>query len=309
MIHAMGRRGLEWSASWSDEFATLAQSGYDWEERSRCRSLASSERCVVAADTTLVYRHDLAKGLPSFGNGRHGCSDAHLILESYEVKGEECVKRLEGDFAFVLWDLREHRLLAARDFTGNRTLFYSTSGSRLIVASTVAGVLAEGSVDKTLDLDVLAAHSAMLWSHTNNTVFKNIRELPAGHVLSWSPGKPVHISRFWHPPSDFVDSRQSIDDASVELRDLLTAAVRERLSPSGDTAVTLSGGWDSSSVYGAAHNALEGSGEPDRKIRAISLSFPPGDPGPRTSSSPRSLASGEETSPGSTLRHCASLTI
>ncbi len=254
----------------------------DWEPGG---GVLEREGIAVAADATLYHRADLRRRIGSTAEAAadHASRDdpAALILAAYRTLGDACVDALEGDFAFALWDGRRGALLAARDFGGKRALFWSHHGNVLRLASTPGGLLADPSVPRDADLATVAAVAAGLWAHGPHTGFRAIRELPAGHALRWTPGHAPEVFAFWDPPTEILTRRESMDDAAAELRALLVAATGERLAPSGPTAISLSGGWDSTAVYGAAQQALRSTGDDPstRSLHPVSISYPEGDPG------------------------------
>lgn len=257
----------------------LGASRHEWEtvgEVVATPALAHRDGVFVVADATLYHVTDLDRRLARpVARADH----ASHLLEAYHTLGDGVLDVLEGDFAFVLWDERRTRLLAARDFGGKRGLFFATTPGTLRVASTIPALLADGQVAPTLDLASVAAVAAGLWCHGPQTAYRDIREVPAGHVLRWSPGEASRLDAYWSPPTDIAQRRAPLDDAADELRELLAAAVRERMAPSGATAISLSGGWDSTAVYGTAQAVARRPGEPVRSIHAVSISYPEGDPG------------------------------
>lgn len=238
-------------------------------------SVAARGPLVVAADATLYHRASLSRALGIAESTNS--SDAELILAAYERWDLEGVAHLEGDFAFVLWDASRGRLIAARDFTGHRNIFVARIGVSLLLATTVAGLLADGEVPRDLDLTALATTAAGLWGHSSRTAYNAIEELPAGHLLVRERDATVRIAAFWRPPDTILHRRQPLDEAAAELRSLLVDAVRERLAPAGATGLSLSGGWDSTAVGGAAMVALRD--DPSRRLQPVSISYPVGDPG------------------------------
>lgn len=228
---------------------------------------------TVVADAMLYYRRDLLARIGSAAAAiGHEAAASTLIAAALEASGAQALDWLEGDFAFVAWH-RDGRVLAARDFGGKRPLYFADTPDRLIVASTVRDILdADATVDRRLDLAHVAAIAGGLWAHGPATAYRGVREVPAGHCLHWSPGSAARLERWWTPPLRIASRRQPLDAAAEELRALLDAAVAERLPTAGLTAVSLSGGWDSTAVYGTA-NAI---GAP---VHAVSVSYPEGDPG------------------------------
>jgi asparagine synthase (glutamine-hydrolysing) len=238
------------------------------------RPPARGDNGLLVADATLYYRTDLHRRI---GHGDFP-DDATRILGAFRSLGDEALHALEGDFAFAHWDPRRARLLAARDFGGKRALYYAWHGQQLRMATSVAALLDDGILPRDVDLGTVATIGAGLWSHGAGTGYRHIAELPAGHVLHWSPGGAPSVRAFWRAPTATASRRRSLDDGADELRGLLEAAVRERLDPSGTTAVTLSGGWDSTAVYGIAQS-IAAQRSTSVGIQGVSISYPPGDPG------------------------------
>lgn len=270
MLAAMPRRGDATLASvGGDDSCALAASRFAWE---RSVDVATIAGISVCADATLYYRDDLTRralGRPA----RPDESAAQLIAHVWRARGEAALDLLEGDFAFVLWDGPNATLHAARDFGGKRSLFHCLQGGTMRLATTVGGILADTSVPRTLDYATVASVAAGLWSHPPASAYVGITELPAGYTLSWRPGQSPVVRDFWRAPTEIATRRQPLDPAADELRALLTDAVRERLSTTGKTVVSLSGGWDSTAVYGVGRSIA---GE---RVHGVSISYPEGDPG------------------------------
>jgi asparagine synthase (glutamine-hydrolysing) len=248
-----------------------------WERalRAGAGDVATRDDRIVAADATLYHRDDLRRTLRHRADG--ASSDASLILAVFDAWGIEGISRLEGDFAFVLWDGPSDRLIAARSFAGHRTLFHAVVDDGLRIATRVGGLLRDAAIPRTLDLAAITTVAAGLWAHARTTAYSAIDELAPGHVLTWDRASGVRVAPFWLPPHEILHARAPLDAAAEELRALLVSAVRERLAPDGTTALSLSGGWDSSSVGAAATVAL-GRETADR-LRPVSISYPAGDPG------------------------------
>lgn len=226
----------------------------------------------VVADATLYYHRDLRARLGELAQQLPPSADAAtLIAAALERDRTRALDWLEGDFAFVAWH-DDGELLAARDFAGKRALFYSALPDSVLLASRAADLLAHAGVDRRLDVGRIAAFAAGLWAHGAATAYRGVRELPAGHCLRWRRDGAARVERFWTPPLEIARRRAALDDAAVELRALLDDAVRERLATQGPSAVSLSGGWDSTAVYGSA-KAL------GADLRSVSVSYPEGDPG------------------------------
>lgn len=277
-LAAMAARGSAVShvASWGE--ATLAIASDPWEAEA-CGDSHPAVACdggiIVVADAALYYRTDLRRALRVANARPSGTTAAHWILAAYRAWGDQCATRIEGDFAFVVWDSRARRVLAARDIGATRTLFYAETRDGLLVASTVAGLVAAG-VDPALNLAHLGEVAAGLALDEASTCVTSVARIPAAHSLTREGDGCARVAAHWHPPTFESGGRLTLEDGAVALRELLAQAVAERLDHARPTSVWLSGGWDSPAVFGPAMVATRG--DIDR-VRAVSITYPVGDPG------------------------------
>jgi asparagine synthase (glutamine-hydrolysing) len=280
MLDAMRARGALRAQVSAASAGVLAVARSDWEldaSFSGDTLVAEDGDLAIAADATLYYRDDLRRELRNSGVTASGTSASHLILAAYRAWGAGCTARLEGDWAFIIHDRAAGRVFCARDFGGKRPLFYAEPAGTLLVASTISALLTHPLCTGDLDLAALAAQAAGLFAVAHETVYRSIRVLPAG----WSLSRAAGLARpqpHWTAPEMRVDRSLGFDEASEELRALLRAAVAERLPTRSAASVWLSGGWDSTAVFGSGQAALRGRPE-DEHLRPVSLSFPPGDSG------------------------------
>ncbi|MGI9183039.1 MAG: asparagine synthetase B family protein [Longimicrobiaceae bacterium] len=282
MLATMRARGSDASDAWHGDRVALALCRHDWELAEAfggpAEVLGEGELAVVA-DASLYYREELARALAARGVEVRGQRAAHLILAAYRAWGEACAERLEGDFAFILWDGAREMLVCARDFAGSRPLYRAEAGGTLIVASAVSAILAHPRCPPELNLTALAeaATGQLTWSH--ETCYRAIEVVPAGFTLVRRRRSAAELVRHWHPPA-VNDDREDppFEEAAEELLETLARAVAERLDPQRPTSIWLSGGWDSTAVFGAGEKLLRerGAGE---HLQAVSVSYPPGDPG------------------------------
>ncbi|MBA3760702.1 MAG: hypothetical protein H0X07_09210, partial [Gemmatimonadales bacterium] len=141
MLAGLARRGTECNIlNAASGEATLATGRFPWEFAGGLSgpvSVVEDGALAVAADAGLYYQRDLRRQLQQAGVPVRGSTPSHLILAAYRAWGERCAERLEGDFAFVLWDGDKRRVVCARDFGGKRPLFHAQFGGTLAVASTI----------------------------------------------------------------------------------------------------------------------------------------------------------------------------
>jgi asparagine synthase (glutamine-hydrolysing) len=188
------------------------------------------------------------------GKGHHfeTSSDTEVILHLYEEEGQECVKRLNGQWAFAIWDAREEELFLSRDRLGVRPLFYTEAAHSFLFASEVKALFAHPEVSR--QLDVQALNQVFTFWHTlpPRTAFRGILELPPGHSMTVKMGS-IRINSYWQlgfPES--VASSTSTADRDQEyverLGELLIDAARIRLRADVPVGAYLSGGLDSSLI-------------------------------------------------------------
>lgn len=282
MLGQMADRGVERVGVWRDEGVVLAVGRYEWElgdDFSGPDLIAVADDAVVAADASIFYRADLRRALAARGVTPVRDTPAHLILAAYRAWGDGCADHLDGDISFIVWDRVRRRVLCARDFGGKRPVHYAELGGELVVASTIGGVAAHPRCPNELNLPVIAATlCGMHFSAGPETCYQTVRVLPNAHRIAWAEGRLTGPTRYWEAPVNAEPSRLSFEDAAEELRDRLATAVRERLLLGETNTVWLSGGWDSTAVFGAAGHVIRRDGL-DVEIRPVSISYPEGDPG------------------------------
>jgi asparagine synthase (glutamine-hydrolysing) len=263
-----------------DQRAALAVAREEWETR---RWLAGEAEVVtighvsVAADASLYSRSALAAELARAGHPASNDSATALIAATYLARGVSGLLELNGDFAFVLWDSQRRIMLLGRDFVGSRTLYYTVAKGRLIVASTLSGVLAaSGGSTPSFDRLALAEAASGLSHPSGRTSYSGVWAVPAGRVLSVGATMRIEEAARWNPPTFETGSSTSFTDAANELRELLRAAVADRMAPDLST-IWMSGGYDSTAVFATARAALA-AGAPGT-IETLSVSYPVGDQG------------------------------
>lgn len=174
-------------------------------------------------------------------------TDTEVIVHCYEEYGDELVSRLNGMFAFALWDAARKKLLLARDPMGKKPLYYCIDGKRLVFASEIKSLF-ECGVKKAIDFREMSAFLAFGYSVGDGTLFQGIKKLPGGHILTVEKGdlKTLSIRKYWDIHEDIHNYTESY--AVAKLRELLERSARYRLIADVPVGAFLSGGIDSSSV-------------------------------------------------------------
>jgi asparagine synthase (glutamine-hydrolysing) len=187
--------------------------------------------------------------------------DTEVLLHLYEEHGDGFAERLRGMFAIAIWDARRRRLVLARDRFGIKPLYYRAGGGELTFASELRA-LPRGEID----LDALEAFLAFNSIPAPLTIFREIRKLPPGYLLSWEDGR-VELKRFARPAP--IEELRKDEEAELveELRSRIRDSVRAHLVSDVPVGVLLSGGVDSAFL---AALAAEESSEP---VRTFSIGF------------------------------------
>ncbi len=241
-------------------------------------AVVADERFTVVSDASIYYRADLRRRLEASGVTPRSDMPAALILAAYRAWGERCTDYLEGDYAFILWDRQEQTVFCARDFAGKRPLFFAELDRSLVVASTLGGVLAFPGCPNAIDLAAVGECIAGYFADAERTCYSAVRSLRAGFSLVRKGMLPPRIWRHWEPPRFESGRRASFESAAEELHSLIADSVNERSAGAGPTSIWLSGGWDSTAVFGIGQKVMR-SAKGRRDLRPVSISYPPGDPG------------------------------
>ncbi|HEV8375815.1 MAG TPA: asparagine synthase (glutamine-hydrolyzing) [Candidatus Polarisedimenticolia bacterium] len=203
-----------------------------------------------------IYNHrEVRDVLEKKGHRYRTASDTETILHLTEEEGIPGLNRMNGMWAFAVWDFPRRRLLLARDRLGIKPLYYARVGDLLLFSSEIKSLLASGLMTPELDPAALKSYLDLLYVPAPRTVFKEIKKLPAGHALT-ADSSGIRIERFWNP--DFTLPRiPSLAEAAERVKDLLQDAVRIRLLSEVPLGAFLSGGIDSSLVVGLMHQVME----------------------------------------------------
>ena len=197
----------------------------------------------MRSTTTPALRERLLEA----GHELRGHSDTEVLPHLYEEYGDELVHALEGMFALAIWDSRRHRLLLARDRFGEKPLFLSERGAtqlRLRVARAGPGLASEP--DSTLAPSMSSSCSATC---PDRSALEGIRQLPAGHLLTWDHERQrIEQRRYWQPPVHGVVTNEPVEELAAEAGRLLEESIRGRLLADVPLGIFLSGGVDSSLI-------------------------------------------------------------
>jgi asparagine synthase (glutamine-hydrolysing) len=217
--------------------------------------------CTVVQNGEVYNYAELTRELERAGHRFRTHSDTEVLVHAYEEWGAGFAERLRGMFAIALWDGLRRRLVLARDRFGIKPLYYRAAGDELSFASEL-DALPRGEVD----LDAVEAFLAFNSIPAPLSIFREIRKLPAGHLLTWEDGR-IALVRYARPGPLPARHREHEADLAEECRARLADSVRAHLVADVPVGVLLSGGVDSGAL--AALAARE-SAEP---VRTFSIGF------------------------------------
>ncbi|HOX57017.1 MAG TPA: asparagine synthase (glutamine-hydrolyzing) [Candidatus Paceibacterota bacterium] len=202
---------------------------------------------------------ELRPELEALGHRFSTDSDTEVLLHMYEQFGPRCLERLNGQFAFAVWDNRTKTLFLARDRLGVRPLFYAVRGQRLVFGSAIKTLLTQPRVSAEIDTAVLDQVFTFWAPLSPHTIFRHIQEIPPGHFLVARHGE-INVKPYWQ--LDFPDAKSmqprgasGAEQHLEELSTLLVDAIRIRLRADVPVGAYLSGGLDSSLIAALVRNS------------------------------------------------------
>ena len=172
-------------------------------------------------------------------------SDTEVIIHLYEDHGPDCLKYLNGQFAFAIWDKNKKELFLARDRMGIRPLFYATESNAFYFASEAKALFASGKISREIDPVALDQIFTLWCTVPPRTAFKGILELPPATYLIIKDGH-IFTQSYWDVQFPNTPDNRPFDEAKEELKVLLIDATRLQLRADVPVGAYLSGGLDSS---------------------------------------------------------------
>lgn len=211
--------------------------------------MANEDETVWITYNGEIYNHAAIRhGLEARGHCYRTRSDTETIIHLYEEEGDRCVERLQGMFAFAIWDRSRHRLLLARDRLGIKPLYYALTDGELLFASEIKGLLASGGIRPAFNQAVLPEFLATRYVAGEDTFFKGIQALGPGRTLTWSPDDGLSQRRYWRLPAATDAGTGGLRERAEEVRSRLESTVRSHLMSDVPLGLFLSGGIDSTGI-------------------------------------------------------------
>jgi asparagine synthase (glutamine-hydrolysing) len=220
--------------------------------------LSHDGRLVVILNGEIYNYRELRDQLTSKGHDFRTQTDTEVLLAAWAEWGEDCLPRLNGMFAFALWDEQERTLFLVRDRVGIKPLYYScqkpdrqggpaSQDASLIFASEVKSILASGLIKAELDREALHQFLTFLWVPDPNTLFAGIKTVPPGHIVTWRENH-LTVREWWDISFDSIEEGRSEAWWQEQVLETLDRVVKLEMVADVPLGSFLSGGIDSSTI-------------------------------------------------------------
>ncbi len=242
MTQTISHRGPDDSGFFVDEGISLGHrrlSIIDLSKKGHQPMFNETKSIVLVFNGEIWNYPELKEELQSKGHLFKSSSDTEVIIHGYEEYGESICAKLEGMFAFALWDAKKKSLFLARDRIGKKPLYYLLKDEKLLFSSEIKALVIPPH-SPTIDNDSLSQYLTLRYSPGRETIFEEIKKLAPGTSAVYKKGKLI-IKKYYSLPS--FKERHSSDIKKVD--SLIENAVKKRLLSDVPVGVFLSGGLDS----------------------------------------------------------------
>src|SRR5881396_1206201 len=225
--------------------------------------ITADGRFVVILNGEIYNYRELRDQLATKGHRFRTQTDTEVLLAGWAEWGEECLSRLNGMFAFAIWDDKERALYLVRDRVGIKPLYYADMSDKLqfvehsgqdaralsatIFASEIKSILASGLIRPELDHEALHQFLTFLWAPDPNTLFRGIKTVPPGHFVKIRDGQ-LSLRQWWDISFDQIDEERSEAWWQERVLETLDRVVKLEMVADVPLGSFLSGGVDSSSI-------------------------------------------------------------
>lgn len=196
--------------------------------------------------------------------------DTEVIIAAYLEWGIDCISKLNGMFAIAIFDRKSGEVFLARDRIGKKPLYYWYQDQNLVFASELKPIMACPGFQKTIRTEVLGRFLYHQYINAPDSIFKNVYKLEPGSILKVTGGD-ITIWKYWSVREVYAKQKAlgaaSYEEAREELKDILKAAVKERMIADVPLGAFLSGGYDSSLVTAIAQEVS------DVPVKTFSIGF------------------------------------
>ena len=270
MVQSLGHRGPDFHGLWAGDSVGLGHarlSILDLSSNANQPMVSRCERFVLAYNGEIYNFRSLKHDLELEGVEFRTHSDTEVLLEGFAHWGQSLFPKLNGMFAFAVYDRAEQQVLLVRDRFGIKPLYYSCRYDSLVFGSEIKSLLASGLVKSTLNFQGL--HEYLHFSTTlgETTFYDGVKKLEPGHVAVYSVAAQTLDIQPYAVNYDLLPINDSLDVAIEQIRDLFEQSVKSQLVADVPVGVFLSGGIDSTAITAFASKHYDG------KLKTFSAGF------------------------------------
>ncbi|MCW2928673.1 MAG: hypothetical protein JWM86_2641 [Thermoleophilia bacterium] len=255
MLDVQAHRGPDGCGTWADPGIVLGHrrlAFLDLSHEGAQPMTYGEDRYVITYNGEVYNFVELRETLTRLGHGFRSTSDTEVLLAAYAEWGPDCLHRLNGMFAFAIWDRRERSLFVARDRLGVKPLAYTWDGRRFGFASEAKALHAAGLAPGGMEPDAVYEYLARGYTSAGRSFHADVHVLEPGHAMLLTDDAPLRTWEWWTPERSEDAAFGSAAEWAVAVGELLDDAVRIRLRADVPVGAHLSGGLDSSAIVAAA---------------------------------------------------------
>ncbi len=234
--------------------------------------MLGADGTVVLVFNGEIYNfRELRSELVSAGCVFRGHSDTEVLLNLYLLCGETMLQRLNGVFAFAIWDERTRSIFVARDGLGVKPLYYAKTDAGVVFASELKALLVNPEVKREIDPYAVLMHLTYLWCPAPHTILAGVKKLPPGHAMQIRDGEIQRLWKHYELPYDQAIETFSVEEAALQVEQSVRTAVERQMVADVPVGSFLSGGLDSSAVVAFAKQV-----QPDVRLQCFTIGLKDG---------------------------------
>ena len=252
MTEALHHRGPDFTGTFFDPKMALGLgharlSILDLSSGAHQPFFSEDKRFVIVFNGEIYNFKSIRQDLLDRGYGPfHTQGDTEVLLKAYQADGLACLSKLNGMFAFAIFDYERNEFVLARDRMGTKPLYIAQASGTLLFASELKAILKHPTFKSELNLNALNQYLTLDYVPTPISIFEGVEKLEGGHYLQIDFKGNIKRGSFWEP--NFIPLEISFDEAKEELDRLFAKATALRLVADVPVGIFLSGGLDSSAV-------------------------------------------------------------